>query len=93
MVKEKRPSQYDVYTFQTGANYRKHCMKIARQLGYDKETVKRIKNAKTDNEVARILHQARLNDHDFDQKAIGGTKNVKNRKKRNDVTGTIRNSD
>lgn len=41
------------------SKYQFRASQIAHQLGYGKEVVRKIENAKSDNEVTRILHSAR----------------------------------
>ena len=41
------------------SKYKIEAMKAAKDLGYDSETVKKIKAAKTDREIEHIMVQAR----------------------------------
>ena len=42
-----------------GDNYRISAIKAAKDLGYDKDVIKRLKAAKTENEIERIMREAR----------------------------------
>ena len=42
-----------------GDNYKIQAVKAAKDLGYGNEVIKRIKAAKTDNEIERIMREAR----------------------------------
>ena len=40
--------------------YRKDALKAAKDLGYGEEVIQQIKNAKTDDEISRIMASARM---------------------------------
>lgn len=41
------------------SSYKSDALEVARDLCYDQEIIKKIKNAKSDEEISRILHDAR----------------------------------
>ena len=41
--------------------YKRRCKTAAWQLGYGEDVLEAIRNAKTDNEVCRIMRDARIN--------------------------------
>ncbi len=40
-------------------NYKRYAIKAARELGYSKEVIARLQTATTENEIARIMVDAR----------------------------------
>lgn len=42
-----------------GDNYKLQAVKAAKDLGYDKDDIKRLKAAKSENEIERIMREAR----------------------------------
>ena len=43
----------------TDRNYKRYAIKAAKELGYDKSVIEKIRKAKTDSEVERALSSAR----------------------------------
>ena len=43
-------------------DYRKECIKVAQQLEYDESVIEKLKNAKTEYDITRILSKARNED-------------------------------
>lgn len=41
-------------------NYKRKAVRIAKDFRYTMETIEAIVNAKTENEISRIIHNARL---------------------------------
>ena len=50
-------SFYDLHC--TERNYKRYAIKAAKELGYDKSVIEKIRKAKTDSEVERALSSAR----------------------------------